>query len=187
MSNSILRRIASKDRSAVEECINVYGGLVWALARKMCPSREDAEDAVQEIFIDIWKNAERFDETQSSEATFIAMIARRRLIDRIRKNKRQISTEAIEDLTKEPSESFNEQIHNSIEAKKVIEAFAQLRPQQKQVLHLAVFHGLSHQEIAKVTGMPIGTVKSHARRGLMKVREVLGLDKNDGLLKGVEE
>ncbi|MFN3330788.1 MAG: sigma factor-like helix-turn-helix DNA-binding protein, partial [Pyrinomonadaceae bacterium] len=71
--------------------------------------------------------------------------------------------------------------------KKVIEAFAQLRPQQKQVLHLAVFHGLSHQEIAKVTGMPIGTVKSHARRGLMKVREVLGLDKNDGLLKGVEE
>ncbi len=187
MSNSILRRIAAKDKSAVEECINVYGGLVWSLVRKMCSNKEEAEDVVQEIFIDIWKNAERFNETQASEVTFIAMIARRRLIDRLRKNKRQISVEAIEDLITEPSKSFSDQMHNSIEAKKVLEAFTLLRPEQKKVLQLSIFHGLSHQEISELTGMPIGTVKSHARRGLMKVREILGFDKNDDLLKGVEE
>jgi RNA polymerase sigma factor (sigma-70 family) len=187
VSNSILRRIAAKDKSAVEECINVYGGLVWALVRKMCPNKEEVEDIVQEIFIDIWKNAERFNEAQASEATFIAMIARRRLIDRFRKIKRRIPVEAIEDLITEPSKNFSDQMHNCIEAKKVLEAFALLRPEQKKVLHLSIFYGLSHQEISELTRMPIGTVKSHARRGLMKVREILGLNKNDDLLKGVEE
>jgi len=185
VGNSILQRIAAEDKSAIEECINAYGGLVWALVRRMCPQKEEAEDLVQEIFIDIWKNAGRFDESQASEATFIAMITRRRLIDRLRKNKRQIQTESIENLTKDPSQSFDEQIHSSIEARKVAEVFAALRPEQKKVLQLSICQGLSHQEIAELTGMPIGTIKSHARRGLIKVRELLGLNKDDDLLKGV--
>ncbi len=86
---SILQRIAKKDKMAVEECFDKYGGLVWSIAKKFTNSREDAEDAVQDIFIDIWKYAGRFDAAKSAESSFIVLLARRRLIDRLRKFNRQ--------------------------------------------------------------------------------------------------
>jgi len=171
--NSILYRIASGDKTAVQDCLKTYGGLVWALAKRMLPNQNDAEDAVQDIFIDVWKNAERFDEEQSSETTFIAMLARRRLIDRLRKSNRQPNFDSLEDVTFEPSKRTDLHIHTSIEAKEAAEAVRDLRPEQQQVLFLSICQGLSHREIADLTKMPIGTVKTHARRGLIEVREIL--------------
>src|SRR5689334_16385093 len=72
---SILQRIATGERAAVQECIDAYGGLIWSLARRWSPAPHEAEDAVQEIFIDLWKSAARFDQAQASETTFVAMIA----------------------------------------------------------------------------------------------------------------
>lgn len=77
---TIFQRIAEKDRTAVTDCIDVYGNFIWALARKFTASSEEAEAAAQEIFIDIWRYAERADQTQSPENLLIALIARRRLI-----------------------------------------------------------------------------------------------------------
>lgn len=175
MAQAVLQRIASGDKTAAEDCLKQYGGLVWSLARKMFPKSEDAEDAVQEIFIEVWKNAGRFDETQSSETTFIAMIARRRLIDRLRHNSRRLAPESLEDTLTEPSNRFDEQMQNSVEAREAARAMKNLRPEQQQVLLLSIIQGLSHQEISDATGMPLGTVKTHARRGLLQVREFLGL------------
>ena len=73
MAEAILNRIATGDSTAVQDCLKTYGGLVWSLARRMLRNSDDAEDVVQEIFVDIWKNAERFDASQSSETTFVAM------------------------------------------------------------------------------------------------------------------
>ena len=173
MPNSILYRIASGDKTAVQDCLKSYSGLVWSLARRMLPNQNDAEDAVQEIFIDVWKNAGRFDEKQSSETTFVAMLARRRLIDRLRKSNRQPNVDSLEDVTFEPSKRADLDIHTSIEAKEAAEAVRDLRPEQQQVLYLSICQGLSHQEIADLMKMPIGTVKTHARRGLIEVREIL--------------
>ena len=173
MAQSILKRIDARDKSAVQECLNTYGGLVWSLARRMLPNSEEAEDAVQEIFIDVWKNAGRFDETQASETTFVAMIARRRLIDRIRKENRQPNVASLEDVLAEPFENTDLMMQVSIEAKEAAEAMKDLRPEQRQILHLSIVQGLSHQEIADRINMPLGTVKTHARRGLMQVREIL--------------
>ena len=175
MTQAVLQRIASGEKNAAEDCLKQYGGLVWSLARKMFPKTEDAEDAVQDIFIEIWKNAGRFDETQSSETTFIAMIARRRLIDRLRHNNRRLTPEYLEDTLTEPSNRFDEQMQNSVEAREAARAMKNLRPEQQQVLLLSIIQGLSHQEISDATGMPLGTVKTHARRGLLQVREILGL------------
>ncbi len=175
MAQAILHRIASGDKTAVQDCLKFYGGLVWSLARKMSPNTDDAEDAVQEIFIDIWKNAERFDESQSSETTFIAMIARRRLIDRLRYSNRRISASSLEDVVAEPANNSNEDLQICVEAKEAAQALKTLRPEQRQVLQLSIVQGLSHQEISDATGMPLGTVKTHARRGLLQVREFLGL------------
>lgn len=175
MAQAILQRIASGDKTAVQDCLKAYGGLVWSLARRMSPNTDDAEDAVQEIFIDIWKNAERFDASQSSETTFIAMIARRRLIDRLRYTNRRISPDSLEDLTVEPTNDLEGSLQTVVEAKEAAKALKTLRPEQQQVLRLSIIQGLSHQEISDVTGIPLGTVKTHARRGILQVREFLGL------------
>ncbi|MBS1794292.1 MAG: sigma-70 family RNA polymerase sigma factor [Acidobacteria bacterium] len=175
MAESILHRIARGDKTAVQECLNKYGGLVWSLARRMSANTDDAEDAVQEIFIDVWKNAERFDEAQASETTFIAMIARRRLIDRLRYAKRRIAADSLEELVSEPQNRADEELQTSIEAKDAARALRQLRPEQRQVLQLSIVRGLSHQEISEATGIPLGTVKTHARRGLLQIRDLLGM------------
>lgn len=180
MAQAVLHRIASGDKNAVQECLKLYGGLVWSLARRMSANTDDAEDAVQEIFIDIWKNAARFDQTQASETTFVAMIARRRLIDRLRKTNRQPNVGSLEDILVEPSKDLAQHMQMSVEAREAAEAMRELRPEQRQVLNLSIFQGLSHQEISNLTGMPIGTVKTHARRGLMQIREILGTDSDTG-------
>ncbi|MGI8884975.1 MAG: RNA polymerase sigma factor [Pyrinomonadaceae bacterium] len=184
MTQAILQRIADGDKAAVQDCLNVYGGLIWSLARRMSPNTDDAEDAVQEIFIDIWKNAERFDAAQSSETTFVAMIARRRLIDRLRYSNRRISPDSLEDVSVEPSNPSDVDLQICIEAKEAARALETLRPEQQQVLQLSIIQGLSHQEISQATGMPLGTVKTHARRGLLQVREFLGLDNSQNDKEG---
>lgn len=175
MTQTILNRIAEGDKTAVQDCLDKFGGLVWSLARRMCPNKEDAEDAVQEIFVDVWKNAARFDEMQASETTFIAMIARRRLIDRLRKSQRQPAVDSFEDILTEPAQSSNEQMQTSIEARQAAEALKILRPEQRQILQLSIVQGFSHQEISDALKMPLGTVKTHARRGILQVREFLGI------------
>lgn len=179
MAQTILNRIADGDKNAVGECLDKFGGLVWSLARRMCSNKDDAEDAVQEIFIDIWKNAARFDETRASEATFVAMIARRRLIDRLRKSQRQPGIDSFEDILIEPAQNSNEIIQTSVEAKEAAEALKVLRPEQRQILQLSIVQGFSHQEISDALQIPLGTVKTHARRGLLQVREYLGLGSSE--------
>ena len=92
---NVLHRVAAGDRAAVRECLARYGGLVWSLVRRSTSDAAEAEDAVQEIFVDVWQSASRFDPAVASEATFIAMIARRRLIDRARRRNRDGSGDQI--------------------------------------------------------------------------------------------
>lgn len=151
---------------------------MWSIARKMLRDQDDAEDAVQEVFVDVWKNAGRFDESQASETTFIAMIARRRVIDKIRHSSRRISADSLDDVLLEPFTRSDKAMQLSVEAEEAAKAMRTLRPEQQQVLRLSIVQGMSHQEIADATGMPLGTVKTHARRGLVAVREVLGVKGN---------
>jgi RNA polymerase sigma factor (sigma-70 family) len=179
LAEAILKRIAAGDRDAASDCLDKYGGLVWSIARKMLRNQSDAEDAVQEIFIDVWKNAARFDEGQASETTFIAMIARRRIIDRIRHSSRRITADSFEDIVAEPESRDDRKVQTSVEAAQAAEALRTLKPEQQKVLQLSIVQGLSHQEIADITGMPLGTVKTHARRGILQAREILGLGKTE--------
>lgn len=175
MDRSILQRIADGDQSAVQDCLKAYGGLVWSLARRMMPNTDEAEDAVQEIFLDVWKNASRFEPSVASETTFVAMIARRRLIDKVRQSQRRINAGSLDDVLTEPSVRSDKTIETNVEAREAAKALDQLRPEQRQVLQLSIVHGLSHQEISDAIGMPLGTVKTHARRGILQVRDILGL------------
>jgi len=155
--------------------VDEHGDYLFKYAMFRLREASAAEDAVQEIFVDIWKNAGRFDESRSSETTFIAMIARRRLIDKIRYATRRISADSLDDVLLEPFTRSDKDMQVGLEAEQAAEAMRNLRPEQQQVLRLSIIQGMSHQEISEATGMPLGTVKTHARRGILAVREFLGL------------
>lgn len=176
MTSSILADVAAGRMRAVEECIRRYSGVVWSLARRWSPGEQDAEDAVQEIFMDLWKSAERFNAELGSELTFVTMIARRRLIDRGRRVGRAPKIDNLEMPEILPADAAVDRAEVADEVDLVSRALADLRPEQRRVLELSLVEGRSHQQIADSTGMPLGTVKSHARRGLSRVRALLGAD-----------
>ena len=176
LSPSILQRIASGDAAAVRDCIDEYGALVWSLARRLTRTPSDAEDATQEIFLDIWRSAGRFDATQGSVKVFIAMIARRRLIDRLRKTTSEPPMDPVEVLDSVAWSDPGTASEIALEAEQAVRALQELRPEQRQVLELGLLHGLSQSEIAERLGMPLGTVKSFMRRGLIRVREYMNVD-----------
>jgi RNA polymerase sigma-70 factor (ECF subfamily) len=174
---SILSRVASGDPTAVEQCIARYGGLVWTIARKLSPTSADAEDAVQEVFVQLWQQAKRFDPSCGSEATFVTMIARRRLIDRLRKLQRRPTPASFEASTAEPAAQPTDWAQISDEVAFARQQMQRLKSDERQVLTLALQDDLTHTQIAEQLEMPLGTVKSHARRGLLRLRELMGLEK----------
>ncbi|MEO6773013.1 MAG: sigma-70 family RNA polymerase sigma factor [Kofleriaceae bacterium] len=166
---ALLARVAAGDAAAVRELLSRYANLVWSIARRFDPA--DAEGAVQEIFLDLWGSAGRHDAARGTEATFIAMIARRRLIDRRRMLRRrpqasvQIAEVVLEELAADGTSPAA-----TADAIEAAHALDQLHPEQRQVVVLSTCHGLSHDEIAQQTGMPLGTVMDHARRASSAIR-----------------
>lgn len=171
MTESVLPRIAAGDPVAVADCIARYGGLVWSLARRFLGNPTDAEDAVQDVFIELWKNAARYDPVRSSESTYITMIARRRLIDRKRRSGRVPPSQPLSDEPAGPPSAPRIDIQD--EAAKAAAVLGELREDERLVITMAVYQGLTHEEIAAATKLPVGTVKTHIRRGLIRVRERL--------------
>lgn len=155
---------------AVRQCIAEYGPLVWTVARRFAPSPAEAEGAVQEIFTELWKHAGRYDPAVASEPAFITMIARRRMIDRLRRAERRPQLRPAPD-----SLAGNEHaaMQRCAEASIAVGVLATLDPHQRRVLSLAIGQGMSHAEIAGAMSMPLGTVKSLVRRALVAVRKRL--------------
>ena len=176
MAPSILQRIAAGDPHAVDECLDQYGGLIWSLARRLSPVYADAEDAVQEIQLEIWRCASRFDPQVATETAFIATIAKRRLIDRQRRRGRAIDAAPIEDESAIASRAVVDTVELQEEAERVRAVMGRLRRDERRVLEMSLMNGLTHSEISAATSLPLGTVKTHARRGLNRLREMLGVD-----------
>lgn len=177
LEQNILSRLADGDPTAAQDCLQQYGGLVWALARRHTPTSADAEDAVQEVFIDVWKSAARYRDTIASEATFITMIARRRLIDRRRRAQRRPQTDSL-NLEIEVPNQQQQQLEASAEAGLAARALAKLDPKERHVILLSTYHGMSHSQISRKTGIPLGTVKTYIRRGLLQVKNMLSRGSN---------
>lgn len=175
---NVLPRIAAGDEGAVDECLSRYGGLVYSIARKRL-GPNDVEDAVQDIFIDLWQNAGRYDPSACSEKTFIAMITRRRLIDRWRRSQRRPTLEVIDSKVENAASSDHHQIEASAEVAVAAQVLGLLKPIQRRILRLSIHYGLSHSEIADALDTPLGTVKSHLRRGLIAIREALSQSGTD--------
>jgi RNA polymerase sigma-70 factor (ECF subfamily) len=172
--SSILERVASGDANAVQQCIERYGGLVYSIARRFGRDAHEIDDAVQETFLQLWRVAPRFEPGRCDEPTFVAMIARRRLIDLKRRADRRGDVHELPEAIESGAQTQVERTEICDDAAKARMALGALKPDQRKVLELAIYDGMSHQEIANETGLPLGTVKTHARRGLERLRELLG-------------
>jgi len=179
LTTSLLEKVAQGDQSSVAACLDQYGNLVWSLARRFLGSSADAEDAVQEIFIEIWSNADRFDATKGSEVTFIATIARRRLIDRLRKNTRTPGSELYDEEIASQNPETSSGILENAEVQNVVRVLGDMPAEHREILAMSIYEGYSHSEIAEIMHIPLGTVKTRVRRGLMHIREQLQLDPSE--------
>lgn len=170
----LLPRIAAADKAAAPLCIERYGQIVWALARRMTRTPADAEDAVQDIFMELWRCADRFDPARGPEYAFVITLARRRLIDRIRAEVTRSRIERVADPDEIASAVGAESTEEmQLDAERATRELAALPEQHRLVILLSVVEGFSHSEIARKVGLPIGTVKTYVRRGLLRIRERL--------------
>ncbi|MEM7515477.1 MAG: sigma-70 family RNA polymerase sigma factor [Planctomycetota bacterium] len=172
----VLPRVALGDDEAVSICLDRYGALIWSLASRSLPNRDQAEDAVQEIFIHLWEKAEKFDPERGSEIAFVTTLARRRLIDRMRRTQSRVKPDDLAEIEIPQDDSGLEAVDVGDEARRAREALNELQPEHRKIVLLSVVGGLSHGEISKETGMPLGTVKSIIRRAFEKVRGLLAQD-----------
>jgi RNA polymerase sigma-70 factor (ECF subfamily) len=145
-----------------------FGPLVWSIARRMAPSPAEAEDAVQDIFIELWKQAGLYEPARTSEPAFVAMIARRRMLDRLRGLERRPQPRP------QPDSLVGEQqdaIERCAESALAASTLAALDPSARRILSLAVGHGLTYAETAALAEVPVESVKSLVRRALVAVRK----------------
>lgn len=168
---NLLSKVANGNPEAFEKLINKYGNLIWSIARRYLSNQDEAEDAIQEIFVALWQSAGRFDPNKASEITFISMIARRRLIDNLRKNNKHKVLKSIEDSLSDDVFSQKSNLERNAEISLVVKALKKLDIQDQELLSLSIYQGYSHLEIAKLLNLPLGTVKTKIRRNLMKIRD----------------
>lgn len=180
MAEALLQRVARGDHAAVALCLDEYGGMVWSLAnRYLRPIGEDPEDAVQEVFAEVWRQAGRYDPGRGGEAAFIATIAHRRLTDQQRRAAAR--GRAVAGLAANTARDASAPAAGGgAEAAQALEALQGLSREEREVISLSVMQGLSHERVAHAINIPVGTVKTRIRRGLMRLREALGA----GVLEG---
>jgi RNA polymerase sigma-70 factor, ECF subfamily len=173
---AIVERIANGDRAAMAELYDRYVHAVFSLAYRIVTLPADAEDVVQEVFTQAWRQAVRYDATRATAAGWLLNITRTRAIDRVRANRTRQRVSGSDDQIESAPATNEDQEQRAIDgerAARVRAALASLGQAQRKAIELAYFGGLSHGEIAAKLQEPLGTIKTRIRSGLLKLREAL--------------
>lgn len=170
-----MKAIVRQDESALAELYDRYRVILFGLLVRILNSREEAEDVLQEVFLQVWRRAADFDESRGRPFTWLVTLARSRGIDRLRN---LAARERVAQAgAREESEQVSDAVADAFRSEQrglVSSALAQLPDDQKRALTLAYFDGLTQSEIATQLDTPLGTIKTRMRSGLIKLRELLG-------------
>lgn len=170
-----MHAIVRGDEAALGSLYDRYRLILFALLVRILNSRQEAEDILQEVFIQVWRRAGNFDEKRGKPFTWLVTLARSRAIDRLRQlsARERLAVASAEEAPPEASDAAVD-AYRSEQKEIVAEALAQLPEEQRHSLVLAYFEGLTQSEIATRLGTPLGTVKTRMRSGMIKLRELLG-------------
>ena len=165
---------ASGDEQALRAAYERWGGLVHAFCVRSLASRADAEEATAQVFVNAWRGRSGFDAGRGSLAGWLLGIARRAVADQYRAAEREQAVLAALEQAQppEPEPTPDELVDRLL----VTDAMAQLRPEQRRAVGLAFYDGLTHEQVASAMGLPLGTAKTHIRRGLAVLRRRLEVD-----------
>lgn len=171
----LLHAVARGDEGALARLYDHYRLILFGLLARILNSREEAEDVLQEVFLQVWRRAADFDEQRGRPFTWLVTLARSRAIDRLRAlgARQRLADSAAQEVSPEASDAVADTLH--AEQKEIVaRALAGLPEEQRRTLRLAYFEGLTQSEIAAKLDTPLGTVKTRMRSGMMKLRELLG-------------
>ena len=166
----LLGRIAEGDEDAMAIVFDRYSKVVYSVSLRVLRDPASAEDVLQEIFMQIWRKPESFLSTRGSLGGWLAVVARNRSIDLIRRRKPQ---DSVEDIALASPFNLAEESERNILMQRARGAILQIQPEQRKVVEMAFFDGLTHAEIAELTGDPLGTVKTRIRTGLLALRKAM--------------
>jgi RNA polymerase sigma-70 factor (ECF subfamily) len=170
----LLKSIAARDEAALAQLYDRYRVILFGLLMRILNNREEAEDVLQEVFLQVWRKADDFDENRGRPFTWLVTLARSRGIDRLRtlaareRVAEAGAKEVVEAISDAATDAFMSEQRGLVN-----KALAQLPDEQKRPLMLAYFDGLTQSEIATRLGAPLGTVKTRMRTGMMNLRELL--------------
>ncbi len=167
--------MARGDESALAALYDRYRLILFGLIQRILHSRAEAEDVLQEVFLQAWQKAANFDESRGRPFTWLVTLARSRAIDRLRSlgARDRLATASAREATEEVADAVDDAILSE-QSEIVRDALKELPEDQRQVLLLAYFEGFTQSEIAGRLGSPLGTVKTRMRSGMIKLRELLG-------------
>jgi RNA polymerase sigma-70 factor (ECF subfamily) len=171
----LLQRVQTGDRSAFSELYDALAPMVFGAVKRVLRDPAMSEEVTQEVFLEIWKTADRFDPERAKASTWAVTLARRRAVDRVRHEQSQRNR--VDDLSHQPvvaSVGPEDSVVSSLDTERVARALAQLPDDQREVIQLAFIDGLAHGAIAEQLDLPLGTVKGRVRGGLRRLRGLIG-------------
>jgi RNA polymerase sigma-70 factor (ECF subfamily) len=172
---ALLKAIAGKDEKALSQLYDRYRVVLFGLLVRILNNREEAEDVLQEVFLQVWRRARDYDVDRGRPFTWLVTLARSRGIDRLRSvaSRERVAAASARDPIEETSDAIADAVRSE-QRGIVTSALSQLPEEQQRPLVLAYFDGLTQSEIAERLGAPLGTVKTRMRTGMLRLREVLG-------------
>jgi RNA polymerase sigma-70 factor, ECF subfamily len=171
-----LLRIQTGDTRALGELFDRYTPLLFPFVKRILRSGADAEDTLQDVWIQVWRRSATYDPRRGTVAGWLLTVARSRALDRYRSLSSRRTAETRSETESAPPPAPRDPATAAVAGQtgeRVREALAQLDPKQRQAIEIAYFDGLSQSEVAARLAVPLGTVKSWTRQGLMRLRELM--------------
>ncbi|WP_121059607.1 ECF RNA polymerase sigma factor SigK [Microbacterium telephonicum] len=174
---TLLARTADGDQAAFAALYDLLSPRVFGLLVRVIVNRAQAEEVLQEVFLEIWQSAGAFAPNKGQGRSWILTIAHRRAVDRVRSSQSAADRDVAAGMRElnTPSERVDERVETAIEAEKVVRALSALPEPQQEALTLSYYGGYSQSEIAALVGAPLGTIKTRMRDGLSRLRTEMGV------------
>lgn len=167
---ALIERVRAGDETAMAEIYDRYSGIVYGVALRVLADTGTAEDVLQEVFLQLWRNPQVFDANRGKMTSWLAVIARNRAIDHLRKRPLE---DDITDLPISTGVNLENESAQRLAVEKIRSLLASLPQEQRRAMEMAFFEGMTHTEIASKTGEPLGTIKTRIRAGLLAVRKAV--------------